>query len=246
MAIARHKAQGSRQKRPAVRRPRAGERSTVNGPDPNGENGAKVGLGAVEIAGLERIAEKRRRGQRLNRDDLRTLERVKRARDQAGFEVVCRVIPKKWIAAAAGRQHKTLNEAAIRYGTPVGGKTVDLGELVRWIFDFLAGNARKLAAVNGEDPMSGEVTPALERWRGAKADREEFFRDRDFGEWVARDDVHEGLALFASILRRAGERLERECGPRAHDILDKALTEAADTLRRRFDETETGNGQEAQ
>jgi len=88
---------------------------------------------------------------------------------------------------------------------------------------------------DGDPLLSGTTTPALERYRDeraklAKLDRLE--RERDL---LKRHEVHEMLSRVASILRGAGEVLQREYGAQAHKILDEALDDAEREIARRFD-----------
>ena len=82
----------------------------------------------------------------------------------------------KW----SGRQHKTLGEQAARYGVPIGGATISLPEVARWLHDFLARNARRLKAAEADEQES------LEYW---KTQRE---RLRYESEIAQRLDRHDG------------------------------------------------------
>lgn len=89
--------------------------------------------------------------------------------------------------------------------------------------------------VSGGDPMlSGKDTPQLERYRAASADIKELQRDALQSTLLPRDKVHDGLARLATILRNAGESLQRQHGAEALEIIDEALAdfdrEMADTF----------------
>lgn len=84
------------------------------------------------------------------------------------------------------------------------------------------------AAAGGEaDPMlAGGDSPNLERYRGAKADREEMARDRDRGTHANLRDLHTTLMRFGSLVRRGGEVLQRRFGVEAADVFNEAIDEA--------------------
>ncbi len=179
--------------------------------------------------------EKQKRGETPTREERAALRRYEKARDEELRREHYRTIRKKDWREWSGRQVKVLNEQSARYGLPIGGATIDLPAVVEWLHDFLAANARKLAGPDDEDPaLAGKTSPALERYRIAKAKREELAYKRDLGEWIPRKDVHAGLALFIPILRRAGETLQRQYGSGAHNILDEAIVNAIDTLQHHF------------
>jgi hypothetical protein len=147
-----------------------------------------------------------------------------------------RSIPQKHWREMSGRQTKVLNEQAERYGIPFGGRTVDLTKVVRALHNFLAVNAQKLAS--DDEMMQGDSSsPALERYREERAliarlDRLE--RERVL---VPRDKMREGLGRAASMLRAAGDTLQRQFGPAAGEILDEALDDVQREMNRLF-----GNG----
>ena len=176
--------------------------------------------------------DKRRRGQKPSGVELAALKRIERAREEEQRWEYYGSIPKKHWLEMSGRQTKVVNEQASRYGIPFGGRSIDLPAVVKALHDFLATNARKLAAGDGDDPlMAGASTPALERYRLARAKLAELELEQREGNVLLRDVLHEGFGEIASMLRRASERLDRQCGREAYEILDEALTNA----ERKFD-----------
>lgn len=142
----------------------------------------------------------------------------------------------------SGRQIRTINDQAARYGAPIGGPSIDLPAFVRWFHDFLAERSRALAVPEGEDPeLSGYDSPALEQQRRLKNQLLEIQLARELGNYVPRLHVHTGLATFAGLIRKAGEVLQRQYGDDAYQILDEALVEAQNALERALahDESET-------
>ena len=150
-----------------------------------------------------------------------------------------RTIPLRHWREMSGRQAKVLIEQADLHGIPFSGKTIDLSAVVAALHNFLADNKYKLAGGDDDDRLyDGPNTPALEELRKIKVLRETLFYERDLGQWIRREDLHEGLAAFAGVLRRAGETLQRHHGADAHAVLDEALTDAIGALTRRFGEAE--------
>ena len=168
---------------------------------------------------------KRRDGLAPTREESRALARVEKAREEELRWEYYRAIPAKHWRTMSGRQTKVIHDQAARYGLPIGGPTIDLPAVVRGLHDFLAANARKLAAGGVDDPALAGVTnldrKREEDWKTARLKRHILE-----GAYLPRADVHTGLTRFASRIRRAGEALQRNYGPDALKILDDALTDA--------------------
>jgi hypothetical protein len=149
-------------------------------------------------------------------------------------------IPQKHWREMSGRQSKVLNEQAARYGIPFGGPSVSLPDVVRALHDFLAANAAKL---NGDDDalMQGDGSPALERYREERAALARMDRLERERVLVRRDEVREGLGRIATIIREAGESLQRQHGLGAAELLFEAMDEARREVERCFGEQTTGH-----
>ena len=77
-------------------------------------------------------------------------------------------------------------------------------------------------------------SPALERWREAKAKHAELdYRER-VNELVPRDQIRAGLLEIASRLRQFGESLQRHYGNPAIDLLHEALADIEEAIERMF------------
>lgn len=141
-------------------------------------------------------------------------------------------IPKRDWCAMSGRQVRTINEQAERYGLPLSGRTIDLRAFARAFHDFLADNKYKLArggdpAANGDEMLYADATsPALERYRDERAKLAKLERLQREGSLMDREQVHEALGRIASIIRAAGEKLNRTFGREAHSLLDEAIDDA--------------------
>jgi hypothetical protein len=126
---------------------------------------------------------------------------------------------------------------------PIGGSTIDLPQVVRWLHDFLAANKLRLSAGESDDPMlSGANSPALERYRLARAKREEFGLERDLGDFAAaldgtgaldevarlfRDQHTEHLAAVSAATRSVGGTPYEEPNP---FLFDNVVSPAAESI----------------
>ena len=171
--------------------------------------------------------------QNLTQTERRALKRHEKAREEALRWRYYRTIPQKHWRKMSGRQAKVINEQASRYGLPFGGPVVDLPEFVRAFHDFLAASAQKLAR-EPDDLLEGGPSPALERYRQERAELARLDRMERQRQLLPRDAVRESLARIASLIRQAGERLEREFGPQAAGCLYEALDEAQREIERAF------------
>ncbi|MGA2032319.1 MAG: hypothetical protein ABSG68_08700 [Thermoguttaceae bacterium] len=198
-------------------------------------------------ADLARAAiEKRQRGQRPAREELAALRRVQAQREDALRRQHFAAIRKREWREWSGRQDKILNEQATRYGLPIGGATIDLAAVVRWLHDFLARNARRLAGAEVDDAeCPANSSPALERKRLADARRAELRYECEVRSWMPRHEIHAAHAAVASILRRAGESLLREFGAAAQKTLNDALDDCQREIDRRFADGPTADAPHA-
>ncbi len=173
-----------------------------------------------------RVLEKRRRGEPPKREEVRALRRIEKAREgRTRWEFYGSIPQKHWLEMS-GRQAKQLAEQHARYGLP-WGKTIDLSTMLRAWYEFLARNARKLAAADDEDPLlAGVSSPWLESYRKERTLLARIERREKQRQVLPLDEVHEALNRIAAILRTAGETLARVCGPEAAEILNEALENA--------------------
>ena len=88
-----------------------------------------------------------------------------------------------------------------------------------------------------DDPMFENAdSPALERYRWARAEQEEMKASQMRGELVEIGDISDGLQLMASILRQAIETLQKQHGQDAADVLSDALDEVDTEIEGLVDE----------
>lgn len=82
----------------------------------------------------------------------------------------------------------------------------------------------------GDDPlMAGFDSPGLERYRNAKADREEMMRDRDRQILIVRDEIFPSLQQGATLIRQAADQATRLYGNGVADLINEAVDEAVTT-----------------
>lgn len=160
--------------------------------------------------------DKQRKGQKPRKEEARALDKVRaHAEEQKRWEFL-KSTPKGHVCQMLGRQQKTVDEWGSRYAMPVLGRVVDVAALLGWLGNFLANNGRS----GGSDEV-----PALDRLREEKILRERIKRHVDEKQYLPRPVIHETLTRFASILRSAGQLLEKKHGADARAILDEALDE---------------------
>lgn len=138
--------------------------------------------------------------------------------------------------AMSGRQHKVLDEQARRYGLPLDKPTISLPAMAKALHDLLAAHGSRLLAGGGDDALmqAGGDSPSLERWRASRADLAELDLAERQGELVKIADLEPQLMAAMQLVKRAGERLVREHGNGAGEILGEAVDEAIGEVRRVF------------
>ncbi|MCC7336839.1 MAG: hypothetical protein IT422_17250 [Pirellulaceae bacterium] len=147
-------------------------------------------------------------------------------------------IPQKHWRAMSGRQAKVLIEQASRYGIPFGGAMVSLPKVVLALHDFLAENKHKLAR-DDDDMLNGPASPALERYREERALLARLQRLERETELLPRDLVRQSLAKTATLIRTAGESLQRQYRDGAAELLYEAIADAEAEIERFFAERHT-------
>lgn len=190
--------------------------------------------------------EKQRRGETPTREERAALRRFEQARDeQLRAEHYATIRKKEW-REWSGRQDKVLNEQAARYGIPIGRASIHLPDVVRWLHDFLAEHHQQLRGIDSDDPeLAGATSIALEEFRHWRAKREELNYHRDRGELVPRSEMRAAMGVFAGVMRRAGETLQRQFGAVALEIFDEALTNAMAQLESHLAGGPAGDGDDA-
>ena len=168
--------------------------------------------------------QKRQRGERATREEAAALKRIERQREENLRWDYYRSIPQKhWITMSC-RQRRTIVDQAEKYGLPIAGRTIDLSAVAKALHDFLSKNATKLLS---DDPlMAGGDSPALERYRTARARMVEIELEEKIGTLVDRAKCRAAIEPVPRCIRAGIKTLHQRFGPEARDIMDEALDEA--------------------
>lgn len=135
------------------------------------------------------------------------------------------------LAVAALVSPKTVSEWRSRPGFPVeADQTYDVWAVCVWWHkqQSLAAKTRAVPIPPEMDGGEGD-SPWLERYREARTHRENLKLEEERRSLIPRELVHETLQQMASIIRGAGETLQRQFGEGAYSLLEARLDEA-DTL----------------
>lgn len=199
----------------------------------------ETGSQRAERALVAAAVEKLQRGQAPTAQERTALKRWEKGQEDERRWQYYRTTPKSHYLEMSGRAARIVIDQAARYGLPYPpGRqaAVDLGQVIAWLHDFLARNAGKLNAPQTDDPLlSGVNSPALERYRIARACREELELAVRKGELVAVNELLEWYdAEVAAPIRRGIEKLHVEFGPGAAALIVAGLDRADDVIERRL------------
>jgi phage terminase Nu1 subunit (DNA packaging protein) len=93
--------------------------------------------------------------------------------------------------------------------------------------------SRRDGCEDSPDPLlAGVVSPALERYRQARATLAELEVSQKRSQLVSLEAVTQGLAVFASTMRSAFDTLQRQFGQEAYAVVANALDDAESILQR--------------
>lgn len=223
-------------------------------PAPGGHGDAGSPLVESQIRVLVVALTRQHRGEELTRDQQRLVTRWhKQQEERLRWEYYASIPQKHW-RQMSGRDAKVINEQARLYGLPFDGATIHLPDLARAIHDMFADrrlqrSTRTLegdphqgpgdAEDNDEFFMSGGESPWLEEWRKQKAKRARLELLQLEKTLIPRDEIHAELNQMAEGLRGAAERLQKQFGPDAYDILEEALDDFEREIRKSLEREET-------
>lgn len=189
--------------------------------------------------------QKQRSGQTITTQERATLKRFARKREEESRWEHYNKIPQKHWRDMSGRQANQLREQEERYGLPGGGRTVCLPDFIRAVYDFLARKKHILARADDEDLYSAVTSPALERLREETYKLRRLERLQREGQLVDLRLMHEFHSRLGSILRGAGDRLQRRCGNEAFKIYNEALDAIDREIKNFFGEEAPPTGEGA-
>lgn len=185
-----------------------------------------------ELRALVRsAAAKRAAGEKLTRQESAAYRRWLREQEtEHGLAWVAHVPKQTYAEWAGGRQTKILHDQARAYGIPLLSPTIDVPGVIHWLHDWLATHKTELGAI-----ARGDAGPAGDESLKTQLLREQVAKERKkneelehklaarLGELLPRELVHELLTACAKTLRKAGERLYRNHGQAAGDVLAGAI-----------------------
>lgn len=129
---------------------------------------------------------------------------------------ISQVTWRKW----SGRQWKTIFDQAKLYGFPLDRDGIHLPAFAAWFHNFLAANAAKLS----RHRTKGETqSPALERWRRARARAAEIELMKMQRVLVPLEALRQFHNIEAKLMLNAAHRLEVRFGPDARQIYDALI-----------------------
>jgi len=187
---------------------------------------------------------KKKAGKELLGKEIAALAKWEAQQDERRGLRFVRAIPKKLWCEWSGRQQRTLNAQADLYGLPVGGPTIDLPSLAKWLHDWLAQHKQALSElVAVADLPDGEAKTLQGKLLAEKVEqlrRRNSLLQTQLAEkqqrLLPRDQVHELLVRAARLLRSAGDRLYKRHGQEAGDILVEALEDFEQIVTQLADE----------
>ncbi|GAH74685.1 unnamed protein product [marine sediment metagenome] len=184
--------------------------------------------------------QKTRQGERPTMRETAALKALEVEREEQQRWLYYHTVPKRHYVQLSGRSHGVLNKQADRHGIPLRGRTIDLQAVLGWLHDFLAKYAYRLKALDDADPLlQGASTPALEQYRQAKVDLVRLEVERQRGNLLPKDKVAQALSGLNSILREAGETLQRQYGDDAAAVLTEAVEDWARGWRETLDDDDS-------
>ena len=103
--------------------------------------------------------------------------------------------------------------------------------------------ARDDARKSRDDALMDEsvTSPALERYRAARAGLAELELLQRREQLIDREIMHQVLSRLAHFIREAGDKLAREYGSGAHEIVNEALDQYENVVDQFFDSLEEAN-----
>jgi len=134
----------------------------------------------------------------------------------------------------AGRQNKVIDEAAHRYGFPIGGPVVNLYDAVKALHDFVAANGQRFASQIDEENDREELEKEKLRKQiegyTIENERREIDLQHARGDAIPKDNLRAALSALQAHLRSFGQQLRRT-NPTAvddyNDFLDRLADEVA-------------------
>lgn len=166
-------------------------------------------------------------------------------------EYIYRNLPKPDYLELSGLQTAVLHNQGDRWGIPLRGGNLDLYRIIpalhRVVTKIAKSKVLDPAAVRAGDDapsdplLSGSASPALEQYRQEKFMLARLQRLQAEGQIVFVDDIADSFNRIAAILRDTGEKLQRQFGNEASDLMEGALIGMQKEVEKLVDESKAGN-----
>ncbi len=195
----------------------------------------RADLNRLDRRQIKSAQERQAAGQQLSKVDTTLLRRLKDLSEELMFLEKSRRVPQRIYRLLCGRQAKELQEQATRHGLPFAGTSLDVVAIIRGFHDFLSRHRHRLATVDSDEMQmrSGE-SPTLERWRLAKAKMAEIELEKKLETIIFLDSVRDSLITMAHVLRGVVEKLQRQFGQAAADVLNEAFEDLDRTYQVKY------------
>ncbi|MGB7325949.1 MAG: hypothetical protein WBD31_13825 [Rubripirellula sp.] len=165
-------------------------------------------------------AVKKHRGGKLSQSESRDLAWWEKTHRESIIADALIAIPKGLYCQLAGRQHKVVDDAAERFGLPIGGATVDLFDAIEALHQLIADNSRSIIPVNAgdDDGDSGDevvyklkLAELREKVRKLEVtnERQMISLTHDRGDSIDRQELRRLLQVLIVKLRAFGQQLRR-------------------------------------
>ena len=106
-------------------------------------------------------------------------------------------------------------------------------EICEWLrSDGPWADRKKYPPTESDDPLLDGDSPALERYRLAKAKHAELDLEARKSELIERDKCRDVLARWATVIRRMGERLAKRHGKDAATSVNRSLEECERIIKK--------------
>ena len=126
----------------------------------------------------------------------------------------------------------------------IPAEAIKQGEAKRLLFNgravIEAYASHRKPETTSDPELAGDGSPALERYRAARAEIAEYDLQIRRGDLMARADVHAGLTEAGAILRRKIARLRKAYGDDAAQIITDAVDDMLRANERLFGDNEDG------
>lgn len=195
----------------------------------------RADLNRLDRRQIKSAQERQAAGQQLSKVDATLLRRLKDLSEELMFLEKSRRVPQRIYRLLSGRQAKELQEQATRHGLPFAGTSLDVVAIIRGFHDFLSRHRHRLATVDSDEMhmRSGE-SPTLERWRLAKAKIAEIELEEKLETIILIDSVRDSLITMAHVLRGVSEKLQRQFGQAAADVLNEGFEDLDRTYQVKY------------